>query len=75
MYTDTYVHANINPKLHRISKNQLIRMILHKGLQKKTRGFCRVSKKIHQFYFDQGNSKKNWTDLEMKVRRIKIKRR
>ena len=37
------------------------------------RGFHQVSEKPHQFYFDQGNSKKNCTDTEMKTRRIKRK--
>ena len=53
---------------------QLLRIILHKGVQKiYSRGFRRVSEKLHWLYFDQFNSKKNWIDLEMKVSGIKIK--
>ena len=36
-------------------------------------GFSRVLEKLYQFCFDQGNGKKNWMELEMKITRIKIK--
>ena len=34
--------------------------------------FFSIFRKLHQFYFDQGNNKKNWMVPEMKVRKIKI---
>ena len=43
-----------------MSNIQLPIIIIHEGSQKKKyeRGFRRISEKLHQFYFDQGNSKK-----------------
>ena len=46
---------------------QVLKIILHEGVQKKySRGFRRVSEKLHQFYFDQGNSKKNGRRWKLK---------
>ena len=73
-YTDNGVHAKIGPKLQNTSIIQLLRMILHEGVQKKySRGFCQVSENLFRFYLNQGNSKKKWMDLEMKGRKIKRK--
>ena len=58
------MHAKIDPKNQKISKIQVLRMILHEAVQKNIQ-------RLHQFYFDQINSKKNWMDIEMKVRTIK----
>ena len=68
------MHAKIDPKLQKISKIQVLRIIINEILQVKySRGFCRVSEKLHWFYFDQVNSKNNWMELEMNVREMKIK--
>ena len=63
-YIDNYVHAKIDPKLQNMSKVQVLRMVLHEGMQKNIQGgFVEFQKKSRQFYFDWGNSKKNWMEL------------
>ena len=60
------MHAKIDPKNQKISKIQVLRMILHEAVQKNIQ-------RLHQFYFDQINGKKNRMDMEIKVNIIKGK--
>ena len=67
------MHTQIDPKLQKMSKVQVPIMILHEGVHKKnSRGFRRVSEKLHRLYFDQVNSKKNLMYMEIREKKTTI---
>ena len=68
------MHSKIDPKLQKMSKIQVVRMILYEGVRKSTQGgFAKFQRNFIGSILIREILRKGWMELDMKEGRIKRK--